>query len=164
MPDEKNNSAVEAADRALFIERIFDAPRPLVFEAWTKKEHLQKWCAPHGFTIPSCDGDLRPGGTWHCDMVAPDGARLTVQGIYREIVPNERLVFTHGWVGDDGKVEHETVVTVRFADAEGGGTRMTFEQAAFRSVESRDGHNGGWSQGFERLDELLAEIQKGNKS
>ncbi len=130
--------------------RIFDAPRHLVFEAWTKKEHLDKWCAPHGFTIPFSEGDLRPGGAWRTVMIAPNGEKYPVHGVYREIIPNELLVFTHIWEEDDGTAEHETVVTIRFAD-EGGKTKMTFEQKIFRSVESRNGHEGGWTQAFEKL-------------
>jgi uncharacterized protein YndB with AHSA1/START domain len=126
---------------------------------WTKKEHLDQWCAPHGFTIPSSEGDLRPGGAWKSLMIAPNGEKYPVRGIYREIVQDELLVFTHMWEEDDGTPEHETVVTVHFAD-EGGGTRVTMEQSIFRSVESRDGHMGGWTQCLEKLEAHLAKLKK----
>jgi uncharacterized protein YndB with AHSA1/START domain len=154
----KNNPTEAPADRALVLTRVFDAPRHLVFEAWTKKEHLDKWCAPHGFTIPSSEGDLRPGGAWHCLMIAPNGEKYPVGGVYREIIPDELLVFTHTWEEDEGVPRHETVVKVRFAD-EGKKTKVTLEQSIFKSVESREGHKDGWTQCFERLAELLAKQQ-----
>jgi len=122
-----------------------------------KKELLDQWCAPHGFTIPHSEGDFCPGGKWHCLMISPRGERFPVGGVYREIIPNELLVFTHIWEEDDGTPEHETVVTVRFAD-EGTKTKVTLEQSVFRSVESRDGHIGGWSEALERLQDLLTKI------
>jgi uncharacterized protein YndB with AHSA1/START domain len=145
-------------DRVLTLTRVFDAPRPLVFEAWTKKEYLDHWSAPHGFTIPSSEGDLRPGGTWRCIMRSPDGVEHQLGGVYREIVKDELLVFTHAWAGEDGRPGQETLVTVRFAD-EGGGTKVTFEQAGFESVESRDSHRGGWMECFDRLRAHLAKLQ-----
>ena len=90
-------------------------------------------------------------------MISPQGERFPVGGVYREIIPNELLVFTHIWEEDDGTPEHETVVTVRFAD-EGTKTKVTLEQSVFRSVESRDGHIGGWSEALERLQDLLTKI------
>lgn len=138
------------------LTRTFDAPRALVYDAWTKPEHLVRWSMPHGFTIAACDGELRVGGTWRTEMVMPTGEACPLRGEYREIVPGERLVFTHVWGESDGAPEHETLVTVTFAD-EAGGTRVTLEQTHFKSEESRDGHADGWSQCLDRLTELLAE-------
>jgi len=158
MASAKNNPTEAPADRMLILTRVFDAPRHLVFEAWTKKEHLDRWCAPRGFTIPSSEGDLRPGGAWKSLMIAPDGERYPVGGVYREIVPNERLVFTHAWEDDNGQPEHETIVTVLFADLNGK-TQVTLEQSNFKSVESRNGHEGGWTQCLDKLGELLSQLQ-----
>src|SRR4051794_27647710 len=115
-----NDPITEPADRALVLTRVFDAPRALVFQAWTQREHLMRWCAPRGFDITYSEGDLRPGGSWRSCMRSPDGVDHWVGGVYREIVPDQRLVFTHGWDGKDGKPGHETTVTVTFAD-EGAG-------------------------------------------
>jgi uncharacterized protein YndB with AHSA1/START domain len=156
MTERKSNPAI--ADRSLVLTRVFDAPRRLVFEAWTKAEHLAKWSAPRGFTLIEQRADCRPGGAWDCVMVMPDGTRLPLGGVYREIVQDELLVFTHTWKDEHGVPEHETLVTVRFAD-ENGKTRVTLEQGVFKSAESRDGHNGGWSECFDRLAELLRTIQ-----
>jgi uncharacterized protein YndB with AHSA1/START domain len=160
----KNDSVLDTpAERVLVLTRVFDAPRHLVFEAWTKQVHLEKWSAPRGFMIPRCHGDLRPGGAWGCLMIAPDGEKHEVTGVYREVVKDELLVMTHGWLEDDGTRPWETVVTVRFAD-EGKKTKLTMEQSIFKSIESRDGHNGGWSQCFDKLGELLMELRTEGKS
>ena len=154
----KDNSSEKPAELSLVLTRVFAAPRRLVFEAWTKKEHLDQWSAPRGFTIPFSEGDLRPGGTWKCLMVAPNGEKFPVKGVYREIIQDELLVMTHIWEEDDGAPEHETVVTVRFAD-ENGKTKVTLEQSIFKSVESRNGHLGGWTECLEKLDEYLARFK-----
>ncbi len=129
-----------AADRELVITRVFDAPRHLVYEAWTKKAHLDRWCMPKDFTLVDTDGDVRPGGAWYSQMRAPNGEEYRAAGHYQEVVENELLSFTHAWDGDDGEPEHVTLVTVRFTDEADGKTRMHFRQATFRSTESCDGH------------------------
>jgi uncharacterized protein YndB with AHSA1/START domain len=140
----------------LTLTRLYDAPRDLTFRAWTQPEHLRRWSAPHGFTIPFADGDLRPGGAWHATMIAPDGTAHRLVGTYRDIVPPARLVFSHAWLGADGTPGVETRVTVTFEDR-GGRTLLTLVQSGFGSVDSRDGHAGGWTETLERLSEHLAE-------
>ena len=145
MENTKNKPAAKAADLRFVLERVFDAPRHLVFEAWTKPEHLVNWCAPEGFAIPESKGDFREGGEWYSLLIAPDGEKYPVSGVYIEIVPDQLLVMSHGWIEDDGTRPHETVLKVRFAD-EGRKTKITLEQSIFKSVESRDGHVGGWTR------------------
>lgn len=154
----KSSDTIEPlpADRVLSITRIFKAPRGLLFEVWTKAGHMRQWSAPLGFTIPVSEGDLHPGGAWRAEMISPEGVRFKLGGVYREIVPNERLVFTHSWEEDNGSRSPETIVTVRFEDHPEG-TRMSFEQSGFGSVESRDGHSGGWTECFGKLEQYLAE-------
>lgn len=151
----RSNIATEAAERVLVIERVFDAPRRLVFKAWTNPEHLMRWWGPHGFTLPSCTIDLRPGGVWRFCMRSPEGDNHWQQGVYREIVEPERLVFTYAFEDATGKPGHETLVTVTFAD-EGGRTRLTLHQAVFESVTVRDEHVGGWTEALDHLAEYLA--------
>jgi uncharacterized protein YndB with AHSA1/START domain len=146
------------ADRALVMSRVFDAPRSLVFKAWTEREHMSRWCAPAGFTITHSEGDIRPGGAWRSCMRSPDGVDHWVSGVYREIVQDKRLVFTHAWDGEDGKPGHETLVTITFED-QAGKTKMNFHQAVFKSSRSRDGHEGGWAETFDRLEEYLKKLQ-----
>lgn len=156
--ENSNTIAVPTAtsDRELTITRIFDAPRRLVFEAWTKPEHLSRWSGPRGFTIPFGEMDFRPGGAYRTCLRSQAGEDHWVQGIYHEIVEPERLVFTHMWEDEDGKPKHETIVTVTFAEYEGK-TKLTFHQAIFESVEGRDSHQEGWSEYLDRLAEYLAE-------
>ena len=149
---EKSRDTQTATDNELVINRTFDAPRELVWKAWT--EDMDKWSAPRGFTIPFSDGDLRPGSKWRATMVSPEGKELALVGVYREIVPPERLVFTHAW-DDNGKPGPETVVTVTLI-ARGQKTEMNFRQTEFDSVESRNGHAEGWGECFDILEELLA--------
>ena len=151
------NNLAQADDRTLVIERVFDAPVDLVWTCWTEQQHLEKWSAPRGFTIPHAEGDLRPGGKWRCCMRAPNGNELWLGGVYREIVPNELIVMTHAWE-EDGVPGHETIVTVRFA-AVRGKTRVTLTQTGFDSAGARDGHAGGWNECFDILAEHLATLK-----
>ncbi|HYN82904.1 MAG TPA: SRPBCC domain-containing protein [Gemmatimonadaceae bacterium] len=152
---ERNSDTVTANDRELVITRVFDAPRDLVWKAWTEPERIKQWSAPKGFTIPVAEGELRPGGAWKSCMRKPDGTDLWLAGVYREIEEPKRLVFTHAWLDEHGDPGPETVVTVTLVER-GGKTEMTFRQSGFDSADSRDGHAGGWNECFDRLDELLA--------
>ena len=99
---------------------MLKAPRELVFDAWVEPRHLRRWSAPHGFEIPECGGEARPGGRWFAVMRSPEGERLRLEGRYLEVVRPERLVFTHAWVEARCAPGPETVVTVSF---DGGGGR-----------------------------------------
>ena len=149
-----NDTMTEKA-RELVITRVFDAPRDLVWKAWTEPERIRQWSAPKGFTIPVAEGDLRPGGAWKSCMRKPDGTDLWLAGVYQEIDEPKRLVFTHAWLDENGKPGPETLVTVTFTER-AGKTEMVFRQSGFDSAESRDGHAGGWNECFDRLDALLA--------
>jgi uncharacterized protein YndB with AHSA1/START domain len=143
--------AKPVSDRELLITRVFDAPRDLVFEAWTKPEHLMKWWGPAEFPAESITADVRVGGRWrHSLRSIEDGSLLWHEGEFREVVPPEKLVFTFAWDGDE-----ENIVTVTFAD-QGEKTLMTFHQAPFSKVADRDGHIEGWTTCFDRLEEFLA--------
>jgi len=151
----KNNAAAESAERELVITRIFDAPRSLVWSAWSEPERMACWAGPRGFTMTSCEMGSRPGETFRMSMRSPEGEDLRVRGVYHEIVPGERLVYTWAWVDADGKPGHETLITVTFAD-QGEKTRLTLHQAVFESVEARDGHRFGWDSALDCLAEYLA--------
>lgn len=142
-----------ATGLVLTIFREFEAPRELVFRAWTERALLMKWLCPAGFTTTTGAMDVRPGGAWRAGMRAPDGAEFVAFGEYREIVPPERLVMTHMW-DEPGVPPHETVITVTLAER-GGKTVMTFEQSGFVSAVSRDSHGEGWGGAFENLGEAL---------
>ena len=135
--------------------RTFDAPRALVFEAWTERQHLERWQgAPQGFTVTTEQVDIRPGGAFRICMRSPEGVDHWLQGVYREVVAPERLVFTHTWLDAERKPTTETLVTITFAER-GGKTELTLRQSGFKSEESRAGHEGGWASTFDRLAEYL---------
>lgn len=142
------------AQHELVITRTFEAPRALVFRAWTKPEHMVRWLGPKNFSAPSCTMDFRPGGAYRACICAPDGKEYWMRGIYREIVEPERLMFTFSWE-EDGERGRETLITVTFGE-QGDKTRMTFRQAFFESIEQRDSHHEGWSECLERLAQYLA--------
>lgn len=142
----------------LVIKRVFDAPRSLVFQAWTETEHLKRWeGAPVGFTVTTAESDIRPGGAFRICMRSPEGVDNWLQGMYTEVVPPERLAFTHTWLRRDGTPGVETLVTITFAEL-GTKTELTLHQTGFDTIASRDGHNGGWNSTFDRLAEYLTNL------
>ena len=147
------NYAAEADDE-LLITRFFKAPRALVWEAWTVKERALKWSGPRNYPVVESDHDIRPGGAWRSCLRGADGADLWQGGVYREVVPMERLVFTFAWDDDRKAGRADMLVTVTFADKDGG-TEMVFLQQGFAAVPERDGHRGGWNSSFDRLGELV---------
>jgi len=158
-----SNLTTEPADLALVITRIFDAPRELVFKAWTEPKHMVQWFGPRGFTTTIVAHDFRPGGTYRLRMRGPEGDDHWAQGVYREIVEPERLVMTWGpgdpsgnWADFEGNPTHpETLLTLTFEE-QAGRTRLTLHQAVFESMAARDSHHNGWNSAFDCLAEYLA--------
>ena len=148
--------AICAADAELVVSRWFDAPRELVFKVWTEPQHLAKWWGPQGFSIVSCDLDVRPGGRWRRCMRAPDGTVHSKLGVYREIVAPERLVFTYADEDASGICGHETLVTVSFTES-GGKTKLVLHQTAFETQAARRSHQVGWGSCLERLADYVAQ-------
>jgi uncharacterized protein YndB with AHSA1/START domain len=142
-------------DRVLLFTRVFDAPRRLVFRAWTDPKQLVQWFGPEGFSVAFLEMDVRPGGAWRKCMRSPEGKDYWRRGVYLEVVEPERLVFTY--ISDDpvSDPEHETVVTILFED-QGAKTLMTFRQEEFESVAARDSHNFGWTSCMERFAAYVA--------
>jgi uncharacterized protein YndB with AHSA1/START domain len=143
------------SDREFVTTRIFDAPRPLVWEAWTNPKHLSTWLlGPDGWTMPVCEMDLRPGGAWRYVWRRQDGTEMEMTGTYREVKPPEKLVQTERW-GPDWP---ETINSLVFAE-DGEQTVMTMT-ILYPSKEARDaatatGMTSGMDRSFERLDEYL---------
>jgi uncharacterized protein YndB with AHSA1/START domain len=153
------NVVTEPADRVLVISRIFDAPRELVFRAWTDPEHLVRWMGPRGFTSSIEHSELRPGGAYRIYMRGPEGDDHWTQGVFREIVEPERLVMAGSWADAQGNATSpETLLTLTFEEHEGKKTRLTLHQAIFESVTARDEHRGGWNSSLDRLAEYLATV------
>ncbi len=138
----------------LILERAFDAPRELVFDAWIDEDKAKRWSAPKGYTIPKSEGEARAGGKWRATMRSDEGKDIVVGGVYREVLRPERIVSTHYWLDERGKPGPETLMIITFAER-GDQTEMTFRQSGFESREDRDGHEGGWKECFDKLEELV---------
>ena len=143
------------SDREIAMTRVFDAPRRLVWEAWTSPEHLPHWLlGPPGWTMPVCEIDLRPGGAWHRVWRHADGNEMEMRGVYREITPPERLVTTESWGGDWPETLNTLILT-----EEDGKTTMT-QTVLYPSKDARDaaletGMKEGVSSSFDRLADHL---------
>jgi uncharacterized protein YndB with AHSA1/START domain len=156
----KTERLTAQAPLRLVIERTFDAPRDLVWRAWTRQEDLLQWFFAGECEMVFADADVRPGGAWRSAMKhAESGDVYTHRGEYREIDPPRRLVFTHAWEqqvpGTPCQTTLESVCTVTLTER-GNQTHMTFEQVGFVSAESRDSHHGGWSGAFNHLAAYVA--------
>jgi uncharacterized protein YndB with AHSA1/START domain len=147
-----------AQDRVLELVRVFQAPRALVWRAWTDPAMLARWKGPRGFTAIETASALRPGGAWRVAMQR-DGTDevLRQSGVYRAIEAPARLMFTYAWDRDDGTRSPETLIDIAFAE-EGAATRMVFRQSLFETDAARDDHAGGWTSAFEKLAEALATV------
>jgi uncharacterized protein YndB with AHSA1/START domain len=166
MTAKPNFVAEGSTDREIIITRVFDAPRELVFEAWTNPEHLLQWFAPRGCTIHFAQLALQPGGGFHSCIRTPDFHDCWCQGSYHEIVPPERIVFSMAVADEKGNLvtpvdagmapewPKETTVTVTFED-EAGKTRLTLHQTVSESLAKRTGAYPSWLQMLDRLGELL---------
>jgi uncharacterized protein YndB with AHSA1/START domain len=146
-------------ERELVLTRVFDAPRELVFKAWTDPKQVAQWWGPHRFTNPVCDLDVRPGGAIRIHMRGPDGTVYPMTGVYNEVVEPERLVFTSAALDADGNPMFEVLTTVTFAE-QGGKTKQIMRARVIKSTAEAapyiKGMEAGWTQSLERLAESLA--------
>src|SRR5438552_3672307 len=131
----QDSAAAPVAERELTIRRTFDAPRALVFRAWTEPQHLAQWSCPRGFTMIENRGELRVGGAFFAWMRSPQGEDHRMRGVYREIVPPERLVFTHAWLDARGGPGPAPPVPVT-PRGRHGRTDVTVPQAVVESLRS----------------------------
>jgi uncharacterized protein YndB with AHSA1/START domain len=167
------NAVQSAASSKEFVtSRVFDAPRDLVWKAFTDPERMKHWWGPKGFVVIASKMDMRPGGTYHYGMRAPNGSVMWGKFVFREIVPQERLVFIDTFSDETGGITRhpmsatwplEMLSTITFED-DGGKTRLTIrwaphnasaeEQRTFDS--SRDSMRQGWGGTLEQLAAYLA--------
>ena len=157
----KANPTKGPAEREVVITRILDAPRSLVFKAWTDPKHVAQWWGPHGFTTPVCELDVRPGGAIRIHMRGPDGTVYPMTGVYQEIVEPERLVFTGAALDEEGNPLFEVLNTVTLAE-QGGKTTLTLQARVVKSTAEAipylEGMEAGWEQSLERLEAHLAKV------
>ena len=138
---------------SLSIVRKLDVAPGKVWRAITEPEMLKQWMAPGDeFKIPVAEAELRVGGRYHIVMNAPDGQVHDVSGVYREIVPNKKLVYTWAWKSTP---ERESLVTIELRPS-GGGTEFTLKHERFADEPTRDHHNQGWEGCLARLEKLVA--------
>jgi uncharacterized protein YndB with AHSA1/START domain len=150
------------SDREIRLTRLFDAPRRLVFEAMHTPEHIKRWwgCLNEGYSVPVCEVDLRPGGTWRFVNRTPTGKLVAFRGVYREIAPPERVVYTEIF---EDYPDTESVVTSLLTE-ENGKTRLTLT-AQYPSVEVRNtvlksGMERGAAISYDRLEEVALELER----
>jgi uncharacterized protein YndB with AHSA1/START domain len=150
--------------RSIIANRVFDAPRDLVFSAWTDPKHLARWWGPNGFTTTTHSFDMRPGGVWRFVMHGPDGRDYQNRITYEEVVPPQRIVYRHGGGEDVEPVQFKTTVTFEeLASASDHKTRITMRME-FPSTAERErviaeyGADEGLIQTLGRLERHVSEL------
>ncbi len=142
----------EVAER-LVVKRTFKAAVERVYAAWTDAEQMKRWFAPGTMTVPGAEADVREGGRYRVQMSegGSDCEFHTTGGVYREVIPNERLVFTWQWEGS----ELETVVTLEFKSLSANETELTLIHEGFDNEDTRDKHGQGWEGCLAKLEAFL---------
>lgn len=164
----KNHSVEQTAQAELVIARVFDAPRTVVFDAWTNPNHAKHWWAPRGFTCPSCRIDLRPGGAYlHC-MRSPQGRDYWSKGTYREVAEPHRVVCVDTFADENGHTvspeyygmssewPNESIITVAFTEQHPGKTEVTVTCSPVGPSPERQMCEQGWRESLEKLADYLA--------
>lgn len=154
--------AAPTSDRELVLTRLIDAPRAKVYRAWTDAELLKQWFAPHPYTTPFAELDVRPGGANFIVMRSPDGKDLPNRGIYLEVVENERLVFTDAYSKAWEPSQKPFMTVILTFEDEGGKTRYTARvrhwSVADREAHEQMGFHGGWGLCTDQLAALAAKL------
>jgi uncharacterized protein YndB with AHSA1/START domain len=143
-------TTTDIEQRTLVLTRTLNAPRELVFEAWSDPKHLVRWWGPTDFTLPHCEQDLRVGGKYRFCMRAPDGSDHWVRGEYTHVKAPSRLVFT--WLREDatGDIWCDTIVEITL-EQRGATTLLTLNQTTFATVAHCEEHAIGWNECLDRL-------------
>ena len=149
------------AERELTLTRAYDAPRALVFKAWTDPKLMAQWWGPKMFTNPVCEVDARPGGKLRIVMRGPDGNDYPMRGVFQEVLAPEKLSFTNFAVDAEDRPVIEGFTTVLFAE-EGEKTKLTVitrgKAVQPIAVQYLQGMEQGWSMSLEKLEELLPRL------
>ena len=152
----EKNPVKKSAGQEIIITRVFDAPRSLVFQAWTDPKHLAQWWGPRGFTNPRCEIDVRPGGLIRIDMRAPNGTVYPMAGVYLEVIAPERLTYTSGALDENGKQLFEFLHVVTLAERNGK-TTLTMNSKVVKTTPTAAKYIGGFEAGMTQSLEKLAE-------
>jgi uncharacterized protein YndB with AHSA1/START domain len=146
--------------REFIITREFEAPRDLVFKAWTDPKHLAHWWGPKGFTNPVCEWDAQPGKRIYVVMRGPNGVDYPMSGEFREIVAPERIVFTSGALDEKKVLLFEFLHTVTFVER-AGRTKLTIKSRVIMTTADANKYIGGFEAGMtQSLERLSAHLTK----
>ncbi len=147
--------STQAAVRpSLTLKRRFKAPPAKVFAAWTDPEKMRRWMGPGEIKAVRAESDARVGGRYRVLMRTPSGQEHDVSGVYREVIANEKLVFTWAWKVVPPDEPHQSLVTV-LLKPDGGGTLLTLTHEHLFDEESRAGHEQGWIGSLKKLEKLV---------
>jgi uncharacterized protein YndB with AHSA1/START domain len=154
------NETSPSSDRELILTRLIDAPREKVFRAWTDPNLLKQWFAPLPWTTPLAELDVRPGGARLVVMRDPEGHEFPNRGVYLEVVPNERLVFTDAYTEAWEPSEKPFMTVIATFEDQGGKTRYTARvrhwTVADREAHEKMGFHEGWGRCTDQLAALVA--------
>ena len=152
----------ETSDRELVLTRLIDAPTDKVYRAWTEPTLLQRWFAPAPWTTPHAELDVRPGGASKVVMRSPDGDDMPCPGVYLEVVPNRRLVFTDAYTSAWQPSAKPFMTVILTFEDEGGKTRYTARvrhwTVADRETHEKMGFHHGWGQCTDQLAAVVATL------
>ena len=140
---------------SLEIKRFINAPRALVFKAWTDPAQLKQWFGPEWVRTREIVAEAKAGGKFRWDLIDCDGEEKTIAGEYREIVPEKKIAFTWRHLDDEAWKNRTSIVTVEFSDSDGG-TELRLKHEHLPSEESRDDHKKGWNSVFDRLEKFVS--------
>ncbi len=169
MSNKIDSNTTKFTNNELIITRIFNAPRKLVWKAWTDPEHFMRWWGPKNFTCPACKIDFRIGGKYHSCMKSAEGQEYWSTGIYKEIVPLEKIVCTDSFADEKGNAvpgsyygmptddwPMEFTITITFEDL-GNQTKMTLTHIGIPAGNMKEMTGTGWNESFDKLAESLKE-------
>lgn len=140
-------------DTTLEVRRVIRAPRERVFQAWTTPSEVKRWSSPGPVEVVTSEIDLRVGGNYKLNMRAPDGAAHNAFGVYREVDPPKRVVYTWSWEQEPDV--RDTVVTVEFNDLGEKGTEVVLRHTGLATAKQRESHTQGWTGILEKLEQFV---------
>jgi uncharacterized protein YndB with AHSA1/START domain len=149
----RSTGTAQTQARELVITRVFDAPRDVVWQAWTDRDQAIQWWGPKDFTARILEWGTKPGDAWRAVIRSPQGEEFPQHGVLQEVVPPERLAYTFIW--DREADQGEMLVTVTLAERGANRTEMTFRKGPFVSADWQKGEEGGWNETFDRLAALV---------
>jgi uncharacterized protein YndB with AHSA1/START domain len=144
----------QAENFTVEIKRHLKAPRDRVYAAWIDPEKLKQWFGPENVQTRDLIADARVGGEFRWDLINPEGDKMTISGVFRELQPNKKIVFTWKWEHDEVWKNRVSIVTIELSDA-GEGTELRLRHEQLPTETLRDSHNEGWNSALDKLGKLF---------